>query len=70
MTVRRLNGVISGSAGIEGDLLDAIGGGICKTHGKYYGSGKYHLRTCPFCDIEEHFRREASKAASEQAKSL
>lgn len=39
-------------------LVDAIGGGICLIHGEFIGLGEYHLRPCPLCDIEEHFRKE------------
>ena len=38
-------------------LVDAMGGGICKIHGEFLGSGKHHLRACPFCDIEEYYRK-------------
>ncbi len=40
-------------------LVDAMGGGLCPNHGEYLGHGKYNLRDCPFCDIEEHFCRYA-----------
>lgn len=44
-------------------LVDAMGGGHCDEHGDYLGHGKYGLRACPFCDIEEHFRQEKAKKA-------
>ena len=39
-------------------IIDAIGGGLCPIHGEYLGHGKYRLRDCPFCDIEEFYRKE------------
>jgi len=39
-------------------LIDAMGGGLCPKHGEYLGHGKYGLRDCPFCDIDEHFGKE------------
>ena len=39
-------------------ILDAMGGGLCRAHGEYFGHGKYGLRDCPFCDIEEYFRKD------------
>lgn len=39
-------------------LIDAMGGGLCEKHGEYLGHGKYQLKDCPFCDIEEHFKKE------------
>jgi len=39
-------------------LLDAMGGGLCPKHGEYFGHGRYNLRDCPFCDIEEHYKNE------------
>ena len=39
-------------------IVDAMGGGICEKHGEFLGSGKYGLRACPFCDIEEHYKLE------------
>jgi len=41
-------------------LVDAMGGGLCPKHGEYLGHGKHGLRDCPFCDIDEHFRKEAA----------
>lgn len=38
-------------------LIDAIGGGLCDKHGEYFGYGKYGLKDCPFCDIDEYFER-------------
>ena len=38
-------------------LIDAMGGGLCEIHGEYLGHGKYGLRDCPFCDIDEHFKK-------------
>ena len=57
MVVKRNHGVISGSAGIEADLIDTMGGGLCEKHGKFYGNGKHGLRACPFCDIDEYFKK-------------
>ncbi len=42
-------------------LIDAVGGGICKVHGEYLGIGKHHLRACPFCDIDEYYKRKTKK---------
>ena len=57
MTRKRHAGVISGSVSTEAALIDAIGGGLCKTHGRYYGYGKHGLKACPFCDIEEYYQK-------------
>jgi hypothetical protein len=38
-------------------LIDVMGGGKCKIHGNYFGVGKYGLRACPLCDINEHYRK-------------
>lgn len=57
MSRQRQNGVITGNAGIDAHLIDAMGGGLCEIHGKYFGHGKYGLRDCPFCDIDEHFKQ-------------
>lgn len=43
---------------IDALIIDAIGGGLCKKHGKYFGHGKYGLRDCPFCDLEEYYKKE------------
>ena len=56
MAVKRLNGVISGSASMEAEIVDAMGGGLCDIHGKYYGHGKHDLLDCPKCDIEQYFK--------------
>jgi hypothetical protein len=37
-------------------IVDAIGGGLCKKHGKYFGHGRHELADCPFCDIDLFFR--------------
>lgn len=42
-------------------LIDAVGGGICPIHGEFIGEGKYGLRACPYCDIEEYFKLRAKK---------
>ncbi len=39
-------------------LIDAMGGGLCKLHGEYFGHGKYQLMDCPVCDIEAHFKQQ------------
>lgn len=44
-------------------LVDATGGGLCPKHGEYFGEGKYGLKDCPHCDIEEHFKRLKKKPA-------
>lgn len=44
-----------GRRSIEGSIVDAMGGGICKIHGKYYGHGQHGIRDCPKCDIEAYF---------------
>jgi hypothetical protein len=43
---------------IRARIVDAIGGGLCPKHGEYLGIGKYGLRACPYCDIEEHHEQE------------
>lgn len=58
MARRRHANVITGSVSIEASLLDAIGGGVCEIHGKYFGEGKHGLRSCPLCDIDEYFAKE------------
>jgi len=40
---------------IDAHIIDAIGGGVCPIHGKYYGLGKHGLRACPFCDITAYY---------------
>lgn len=66
MARRRHNNVITGSVSVEAHLLDAIGGGLCKMHGKYYGYGKYNLRDCPYCDLDECFKAERLAAQNHQ----
>jgi len=39
-------------------IVDAIGGGLCPIHGEYLGTGKYGLRACPYCDIDEFWKRQ------------
>jgi hypothetical protein len=39
-------------------IIDAIGGGLCEKHGKYFGHGKHGLRACPFCDLEEYYQKD------------
>jgi len=51
----RSNGTITGHAGVVAHIIDAIGGGMCKIHGNYYGHGKYGLKDCPFCDINAKY---------------
>jgi len=51
----RLNGTITGNAGITAHIIDAMGGGLCDIHGSYYGHGKHGLKDCPFCDIETKY---------------
>ena len=55
MSRTRQGGVITGNAGIKAHLIDAMGGGTCKTHGGFYGHGKHGLKDCPFCDIDEYY---------------
>lgn len=57
MMERRLHGVIFGSVGIEAEIVDAIGGGLCKKHGKYLGIGRHGLKACPFCDVDEYYKK-------------
>jgi len=57
MARTRLNNVINGTASIEAHIIDAIGGGLCKIHGKYYGHGLHGLRDCPKCDINEFYKK-------------
>ena len=47
---------VEGRINIKAHLIDAMGGGLCEKHGEYYGHGKYGLRDCPLCDIDEHFK--------------
>ena len=47
---------------IRARLVDAIGGGLCPIHGEYIGYGKYGLRSCPYCDIEEFYRKPKEEA--------
>jgi len=47
-------------------LVDAVGGGLCPKHGEFIGHGKYWLRDCPYCDIEEHFKKEEEKLMAEK----
>lgn len=61
MARTRLHGTISGFAGTTAHLIDAMGGGLCKTHGGYYGHGKHGLRDCPYCDIEEYYKKSQTK---------
>lgn len=63
MTRTRNNGVISGSSRRDKQALivDAMGGGLCKTHGGYYGHGKHGLRDCPYCDIDEFYKKSKAK---------
>ena len=42
----------------DASIIDAIGGGLCKIHGVYYGHGKHGIKACPLCDIEAHFSKE------------
>jgi len=42
-------------------IVDAIGGGLCPKHGKYFGHGKHGLRDCPFCDLEEYYHKEVKE---------
>ena len=46
---------------IKARLVDAVGGGICPIHGEYIGTGKYHLKGCPYCDIEEYYNQKAKE---------
>lgn len=62
MTKRRINGTIEGHSrygryysSLQAEIVDAICGGLCKIHGRYYGHGKQ--RDCPYCDIEEYFKK-------------
>jgi len=49
----------------KGHIIDAIGGGLCKKHGEYFGTGKHGLRACPFCDIEAYFEKVEKEAVKE-----
>ena len=62
MAVKRLNGIITGRSSMEAELIDAMGGGLCKIHGKFFGHGKNNLRACPKCDIEEYFKKPQTQA--------
>ena len=57
---------------IEAYIVDAIGGGLCKKHGKYYGHGSYGLRACPLCDIDEHYKKvtNSTKVRKQKQKTL
>ena len=57
MSKQRSKGTLLDNAGIRAHIIDAMGGGLCKIHGPYYGHGKYDLKDCPFCDIEEYYQR-------------
>lgn len=57
MAIIRQHGTITGTSSIEAHIVDAIGGGLCKKHGKYYGHGSHNIRDCPQCDIDEYFKR-------------
>lgn len=63
MAQTRFNGVISGSSRRDKKALivDAMGGGLCKIHGGYYGHGKHGLRDCPYCDIDEYYKELKTK---------
>ena len=52
----RHNGVISGWSSIDAHIVDAMGGGLCSKHGKYFGHGKHGLRDCPICDRELYYQ--------------
>lgn len=41
-------------------LIDAIGGGVCPKHGEYIGGGEHHLKACPFCDVDEYFKKQSN----------
>ena len=60
--MKHANSRIIGVTGRNRDahIIDAMGGGLCKVHGKYFGHGKYGLRDCPFCDIEENHKKQSS----------
>jgi len=47
-------------------LVDAVGGGLCPTHGEFIGIGKYGLKACPFCDIEEYYRQQRERKEIEK----
>lgn len=49
------------SRNIKAHIVDAIGGGICPKHGEFFGHGRYGLRACPFCDIDEYYKRKAEE---------
>jgi len=57
MARQRLNGVITGRTSIEASMVDAMGGGLCDIHGKFFGYGVHGLRACRKCDIEEHHKQ-------------
>jgi len=46
---------------IKAKTIDAMGGGLCPKHGKYYGHGKYGLRACPYCDVDEFYKMKEFK---------
>lgn len=55
MARQRLNGTISGNAGVTAHIIDAIGGGVCSIHGNYFGHGKHGVKDCPRCDIDCYY---------------
>lgn len=56
MARSRSNGLITGNAGVTAHLIDAIGGGLCLIHGKYFGHSKYGLKSCPRCDLDAYYQ--------------
>lgn len=53
------------SRNIKAYIVDAIGGGVCKIHGEFLGQGRHGLRACPYCDIDEFYRRRSEQKVPE-----